>query len=88
MIDGQLAINDFLEVGRNVAEAEVKALEGLELVGYPSREGADGYIAYVAQEVLDANLLGLLGLDYRRCVNEGLGCGGAVLNSLSVLTCA
>lgn len=79
MVDGQLAVQDLLEVGLDVAEAVVQALQGLELVGDAGRQGADGDVADVAQQVLDANLLGLLGLDDGGRVDKRLGGGGAVL---------
>ena len=79
VVDGQLAVEDLLEVCLDVAEAEVQALQGLELVGDAGREGADGHVADVAQQVLDADLLGLLGLDDGWCVDKSLGGGGAVL---------
>ena len=42
-------------------------------------ESAYGYIADVAQKMLDADLLGLLSLDGGRGVYEGFGGGSAVL---------
>jgi hypothetical protein len=38
----------------------VQALEGLELRGYAGGKGADGYVANVAEEVLDAYLFRFL----------------------------
>lgn len=31
MVDGQVSVEDFLQVGTDVAEAQMQALEGLEL---------------------------------------------------------
>ncbi len=79
MVDGQVFVDDFLEVGADVAEAEVQALQGLELGGYARGEGADGDVADVAEEVLDAYFFGFFGFDYGGGVHKGFGCGGAVL---------
>ena len=81
MVDGEFFVDDFLEIGADVAEAEVEALEGLELGGYACGEGADGYVADVAKEVLDAYFFGFFGFDYGGGVHEGFGCCCAVLGS-------
>ena len=81
VVDGELAVEDLLKIRRDVAEPEVEALEGLELVGNTRREGADGDVADVTEEMLDANLLCFFGLDDRRGVDKGLGGGCAVLHT-------
>lgn len=49
VVDGELAVEDLLEVGLDVTEAQVKALQGLELVREPRREGADGDVPDVPE---------------------------------------
>ena len=85
MVDGEFFVDDFLEIGADVAEAEVQALEGLELGGYACGEGADCYVADVAEEVLDAYFFGFFGFDYGGGVHEGFGCCCAVLGNRRVL---
>ena len=79
MVCGEFAIEDFLEVGTDVPEAVVQALEGLELFIYSSGEGADSYVADVAEEVLYADFFGFFGLDNGGGVDEGFGGGGTIL---------
>ena len=79
MVDGEFLVDYFLQVGADVAEAEVQALEGLELGCYARGEGADGYVADVAEEVLDADFFGFFGFDYGGGVHECFGGGCAVL---------
>ena len=57
----------------------MKTLEGLELVGDTGGEGADSDVTDIAEEVLDADLLGLFGFDNGGSVNEGLGSRSSVL---------
>lgn len=64
MVNGQIAINYFLQVLADVAETEVQALKGLELRGYACGESADRYVADVAEEMLDADFLGLFRFYY------------------------
>ena len=85
VVDGEFFVDDFLEIGADVAEAEVEALKGLELGGYACGEGADCYVADVAEEVLDAYFFGFFGFDYGRGVHEGFRCCGAVLGKGSGL---
>ena len=49
VVNWQLAVEHFLEIGLDVAQAEVQALEGLKLGGYAGGEGADCDVADVAQ---------------------------------------
>lgn len=49
VVDRQLAVEHFLEIGLDVAEAKVQALKGLELGSYAGGEGADCDVADVAQ---------------------------------------
>lgn len=79
MVYGEFAVEDFLEVLPDVAQAEMQALQGLELRGYACGEGADCDVADVAEEVLDADFFGFFGFDYGGGVDEGFGCCGAVL---------
>ena len=51
----------------------------MELRSYARGEGADGDVADVAEEVLDADFFGFFGFDYGGCVDEGFGGCGAVL---------
>lgn len=55
-------------------------MEGLELVVYAGGEGADGDVADITEEVLDADFFGLFGFDYGRCVDEGFCRGCAILD--------
>jgi hypothetical protein len=48
VVDGELAVEDLLEIGTDVAEAEVKTLEGLELICHPGRKGADGHVTDIS----------------------------------------
>ena len=79
MVDGEFLVDYLLQVLAYVPEAEVQALQGLQLGGYACGEGADCYVADVAEEVLDADFFGFFGFDYRGGVHEGFGCGRAVL---------
>jgi len=54
-------------------------LEGLELGGYSGGEGADCYVADVAEEMFNADFFCFFCLNYGGCVYEGFGCGGAVV---------
>jgi hypothetical protein len=72
MIHRELLVEDLLQVGLDVSEAEVKTLQGLELVGDAGGEGANGDITNIAEEVLNADLLGFFGLDYGGCVDKCL----------------
>ena len=75
----EVAVEHLLQVSLDVSEAEMEPLEGLELVCDAGGECADCYVTDIAQEMLDANLLGFLGLDDRWGVDKGPGCGGSVL---------
>ena len=86
VVDGEVAVENLLQVSLDVSEAEMESLEGLELVCDAGGEGADCYVADIAQEMLDANLLGFFGLDDRWSVDEGPGCGGSVLVGRNVST--
>ena len=79
VVYGEFAVEDLLEVGADVPEAVVQALERLELFVYSDGEGADGYIADVAEEVLYTDFFGFFGFDDGGGVNEGFGGGGAIL---------
>lgn len=79
MVDREVAVEDLLEVALDVPEAEMEALEGLELVCEASREGADRYVADVAQEVLDSDFFSLFGFDDGGRVDEGFGGSGSIL---------
>ena len=57
----------------------MEALQGFQLGGDAGGKGADGDIADIAQEVLDADFLGFFGFDDGGRVDEGFGGGGAVL---------
>lgn len=81
MVDGELVVEDFLEVLADVAQAQVQALQGLELGCDAGGESADGDVADVAEEVLDADFLRFLGLDGGRGVDEGAGRCCAILCS-------
>ena len=81
VVDGEFFVDHFLEIGADVAEAEVQALEGLELRCYARGEGADCYVTDVAEEVLDAYLFCFFGFDYGGGVHEGFGCCCAVLGN-------
>ena len=48
VVDGKLSIENLLEVGADVAEAEVESLEGLKLVGDACGKGADGNVADIS----------------------------------------
>ena len=79
MVDRKRTVVDLLQVVPDVTQAEVEALQGLELVVDAGGKGADGDVADVSKEVLNADLFGLFGLDYRWRVHERLGCCGTVL---------
>lgn len=79
MVNGKLAVQNFLEIVANVAEPEVQALEGLELRGDTCRECADGDVANVSEEVLDADLFRFFGFDCGGGMDEGFGGGSAIL---------
>ena len=81
MIDGEFFVDYFLEIGADVAEPEVQALQGLELGCYACGEGADCDVADVAEEVLNAYFFGFFGFDYGGGMHEGFGCCGAVLGN-------
>ena len=55
---------DLLEVVSDISEAKVEALKRLELIVDAGREGADGDVADISEEVLDTNLFSFLSLDY------------------------
>jgi hypothetical protein len=80
VVDWELAVEDLLQVRLDISQAEMEALQRLELVGDTGGKGADRYVSDVAQKVLDANLFGFFGFDDGRGVNEGLGCGGSILS--------
>lgn len=48
VVDRELAVKDLLEVGADITEAQVESLEGLELVGYTSRQSTDGDISDIS----------------------------------------
>jgi len=79
VVCGEFAVKDFLEVGSNIPEAVVQTLEGLELFVYPGGEGADGYVADVAEEVFHADFFSFFSFDDGGGVDEGFGGGGAIL---------
>ena len=81
MVDRKRAAVDLLQVVTDVSQAEVEALQGLELVVNTGGEGADGDIADVSEEVLNTDLFGLFGLDDRWGVNKRLGRGGSILRA-------
>ena len=87
MVCRKFAVEDFLEVGANVPEAVVQALEGLQLFVYSGREGADGYVADVAEEVFYTNFFGFFCLDDGGGVDKGFGGCGAILWVESKLVC-
>lgn len=72
VVDRELAVEHLLQIGLDVAQTEVQALQRLELVGDAGGKRADRYVTDVTQQVLDADFFRLLGLDDRRCVDEGL----------------
>jgi hypothetical protein len=57
----------------------MQSLKGLELRGDTCRESANGHVADVAEEMLNADFFGLFGLYYGRSVYKSLGGGSAVL---------
>jgi len=79
VVDGEVAVEHFLEVLADVSEAQVQALQGLQLRGYAGGEGADGDVADVAEKVLDADFFGFFGFDLGGGVYEGFGGCGAIL---------
>ena len=79
MVDRKLSVQHFLEVGLNVSQAQVKALERLKLGCDTCRESADCDVADVAEEVLDADFFCFFGFDDGGGVDEGFGRGGSVL---------
>ena len=79
MVDGEFLVDYLLQVLAYVAEPEVQALQGLQLRCYARGEGADGYVADVTEEVLDAYFFGFFGFDYGGGVHECFCGGGAVL---------
>ena len=81
MIDGQVAVNDLLEVGANVPQAEMQTLKRLKLRGDASGKSANGDVTYIAQKMFDADFFGFFGFDAGGGVDKGSGCGGAVLFS-------
>ena len=84
MVDGEVLVDHFLQVLANVPEPVVQALQRLQLRCYARGEGADGDVADVAQEVLDAYFFGFFGFDDGGGVHEGFGGGGAVLWDFSL----
>lgn len=58
----------------------MEALERLELVVYTGSEGADGDVADITEEVLNADFFCFFCLDYGGCVDEGFCRGCAILN--------
>lgn len=48
MVHGQLLVEDFLQIGLDILQAEVETLEGLELVCDTGRKGAGRDVANVA----------------------------------------
>lgn len=57
----------------------MEALKGLKLRSYACGEGADGDVADVAEEVLDADFFCFFGFDDGWGMDEGFRSGGAVL---------
>jgi hypothetical protein len=48
VVDGQFAVEDLLQILSDIAEAEVEALQGLQLGGYSCGEGADCNVSDVS----------------------------------------
>ena len=81
VVDRHLPGGNIEEVGLDVAEAGLEAAEGRELLRDTRRECGGSGDFDVAQEVLDADLLGLFGLDRGGDVQEGLARLRAVLEN-------
>ena len=75
-------MESLLEVFPHLLELDSEPLEAHELVGDALREGPDGGVLDVPEEVLDADLLGLLGANLGLHVLEGLCRRGAVVVNL------
>lgn len=72
VVDRQCALDDALEVLLDLRQPALHPAQRRELVRDARRQRADGKVLDVAQEVLDSDLLSLLGLDRRRDVDERL----------------
>jgi hypothetical protein len=83
VVDGQIAVEHFLQVAADVLEAQVQALQRLELRRYARGEGAGGDVADVAEEVLDADFFCFFCFDCAGRVDEGARGRCAVLSSVS-----
>lgn len=70
VVHRELAHNHPVEVAGHVLEVVAEALEALELTGDPHAQHSGRSVVDVAEQVLDADLLGLLGLDLGRDVHE------------------
>ena len=79
MVDGELAVQNLLEVLADVTQTQMQALQRLQLRGYPGGKGAHCNVTDVSKKVLDADFLGFLRLDGRWGVDKGLGSSRAVL---------
>lgn len=80
VIDGQLALDDLLEVLFDLEQAGTQSPQGGELVRHAGREGTPGGERLdVAEEVFDADLFGFFGFDRGRDVHKRLLRRGAVL---------
>lgn len=83
MVDGHLPLKNLGEVVSDVNEPRVKTSEGRQLGRHARGEGesrgGEERGRRRAEKVLNTNLLGLLGLDERRDMHEGLLGRGAVL---------
>lgn len=83
MVDRQVAVDHFLKVCADVAEAEVQALEGLQLRCYAGGKCADGYVADITEEMLDADFFCFFCFDSGGCVDKGFSRGCAILAYIS-----
>ena len=81
VVQRHLALGDLGQVGADVGQARLEAAQRGELLGDAGRERGRGGVFDVPQEVLDADLLGLFGLDRGGDVQEGLSRLRAVLEN-------
>lgn len=82
MVDREFFVDDFLKVLSNVAESKVQTLEGLQLRCNTGREGTNGNITNVAEEVFNAYFFSFFGFDNGGSVHECFCCRGAILSFL------